>query len=129
MLQYFNTVPTTIHRDSTKASNLNDTTETTDNTSNTSISKSTSTFLPIPTRTINQMSSTQLMTESTTNVQPTGTIDTTRISQVHTGSGSNENNNTALIIVLLLLMVVLLTVAIIHLMLTLKNQKMEDSHC
>lgn len=96
-----------------------------------------STFLPIPTRTTDQMSSTHSIIDATssTKIQPTGTIGTTGVSEVHTvitGKGDkNKNTNTSLIIALIIvLMVMVLAGVIINLMmLMLTLKKKENSKC
>ena len=101
----------------------------------TSITESTTTFTPNPTRTVDQSSSTHSLTNATPshNIQPTTTTSTTEISQVHnanTGGGDgNANTNTGMIIALLLLMVTVFIVTMINLMFAIRNWRRQESKC
>lgn len=111
---------------------ITNTTVQSNNTPNTSTNELLSTFLPIPTRTTDQMSSTHSIIEATsTKIQPTGTIGTTGASEVHTvitGKGDkNKNTNTSLIIALIIVLMVMVLAGVIinpmTLMLTLKKKE------
>ena len=102
------------------------------NMTSTSITDST---IPTSTRAVGQSSSTHSLTNATPshNIQPTTTISTTEISQVHnanTGGGDgNVNTNTGMIIALLILMVAVFIATMINLMFTIRNWKRQESKC
>ena len=104
-------------------------------TSYTSTNELTPMITPTLTRTNDKATSTQSLTYTiiSSDIQlivTTGILNTTGISQVDTiDTGGDTNSNSDMIIALILLVMILLIVTTLNLMLTIKNQRNEESKC